>query len=752
MLKWLSTAPAHQGEAGQSEKENVSQQQQQQQQPVSIGTFAEDVLVEDIEDITDDDDDKVVRAPEQIRTQTQMESFLVSELLRAKREGPVTHRFQDSARSYSSPLFNTFKEAQLSTRLFAARKCASRFSADALVLDRVRHSLNEEKQQAPVTVIKFDRLGALFAVGGVNGIVRVYDFDECLLRMSAMAAGGDYGKGKCVRPVVAVDTRTRVSDLAWSLCNDDEISVCFSFRSDIHVYDLQDLSRPRQVLQVGKNVSGGHNVIRYLKFLGRSRTEGGEQHVVAAGKSGHIRKWSIASSPHRVKWEVCADPNAAQAQGSPVVGLSDIEGKRLIAITQSGVVTVWDLENMTVPSFGVASLPSLLLKVSLTGGLFSVVGMSFIPTHVSEILRRCSQNDDDRSTSASLSSSASSSGCTTGCTTLVQGQLLVTMACGNLRLLDLFDNASTIVAKQALGIAKSPSVTLGGSLTEIAGCLQNAGNFASSCPAVLPAFFGGQICCSSSGQSLCFYELGKAVVVRADSSSSGNSSSTVYGRLYRGGKAAAPTPPASLQKVYSYLNFMPTFKPCYTLAGHVLSAEHGGREIIVTQIVDRHLCASELSAAYPSRSHEVYLDWSRGNHGPAGGAAYSIAGIQPFVIILSQPYAGPTVEGGLPRVHLRTNLSPSTDGEDKWSVKQNGCEHITRRECFISQTDLPTNTDPMQPRGVLPDVTAIACHGRLPYILVGRSDDSVILTASHEPRGECYESDDESDESFLDHY
>lgn len=726
MDKWLQPAPV----GGQSEKENSFTEPNLSLDEGTIGVMEDSAEMEDITSDTDEDgpEHSGVLQKAQDQTQMQMNSFLVSEL-RALREGPVMHRFQGSARSYSSPLFNTLKDTQLSTRVFAARKCASRFSADALVLDRVRHSLNEEKQQLPVTVIKFDRIGALFAVGGVNGIVRVYDFDECLLGMSTMASSGCSGIEKCVRPVVAVDTRRAVSDLAWSLCDDDEISVCFSFRSDIHVYDLQDLSRPRQILQVGKNVSGGHNVIRYLKFPGRSG--GGEQHVVAAGKSGHIRKWSITSSPHRVKWEVCADPNAVQAQSSPVVGLAEIEGKRLISITQSGVVTVWDLENMTIPAFGVSSLPSLILKVSLTGGDVCVSGMSFIPTHVSEILQNRSQ-DENGTTASGIGNHSSYLG-----NTLVQGQLLVTMAVGDLRLYDLLDNASRIVARRTIETAKPISVvSSSSSLLEMSGCLLHSGNSAPACPAVLPPFLGGQICCSNSGPSLCFYELGKAVIVRAPDTSS---TSSVYGRLYRGGKVASKSA-VTLHKVFSYVNFVPTFKPCYTLAGNVLSAEHGGREIIVTQIVDRHLCASELSGAYPSRSHEVYLDWSRGKErGQIPGAAYSIASIQPYVIILNQPYAGPTVEGGLPKVYIRTNLSASTDDFDNGqggTGKQLGvCEHISRRECFISQAELVGPISPLQPKGQPPIITAIACHGRLPYIVIGRSNDTVVVAVSHEPRG-----------------
>ena len=34
-----------------------------------------------------------------------------------------------------------------------------------------------------VSVIRFDRGGVLFAVGGSDGILRIYDFDECLARM-----------------------------------------------------------------------------------------------------------------------------------------------------------------------------------------------------------------------------------------------------------------------------------------------------------------------------------------------------------------------------------------------------------------------------------------------------------------------------------------------------------------------------------------------------------------------------------------
>lgn len=658
----------------------------------------------------------------QRQQQAGLDRYLVAEL-RASTQDRAQPVFEASARAYASPLFNTYKQlhSRCTNRVYAAQKCASGFVADDILLSRVKYSEGEAKQQAAISVIKFDRMGVLFAVGGVNGVVRVFDFDECLLGMSAV------GSKECIKPVVSVDTRRIVSDLAWSLTNDDEISVCFSSRSDIFVYDLLDLTEPVQTLQVGKNVPGGHTIIMYIKS--HCNGAGNEQHIIAGGKSGHIRKWSVTSSPSRVKWEVCAAPsNAIHEQASPVVGLAQIDGRRLISINQCGVIAVWDLVNMTVPAFGMANLPTLLAKASLTGGDVSVSGMSFTPTYVCQVHNPAGSADGDICGESNI---------------LVQGQLLVTMVTGDIRLIDLHDNARTLLAKLTLSSGMhrlGPTIYLQDDVSrslQAATRYKDACTFAPACAAISPPIFNnGQICCTSCGPNLRFFQLGK---IRAS-----GSQAAVASLFKRGPSIPAsfyPQQQQPLKKAYSFVNFVQSFKPCFTLPGHILSVEHGSKVVIVTKNVTFYLCAAEQSASYPSRSHKVYLDWSRSHEGAQpSGAVFSVADLQPYVIDLTRPYTGPTVTNGLPRVHLRTNLSLSVDeDEDSRSSRPNQCEHVEKRDCFIYQTDQPPRparqpsdqpaTETSTTRVAAANITAIACHARLPHILVGRADDSVVITS-----------------------
>jgi hypothetical protein len=60
----------------------------------------------------------------------------------------------------------------------------SRFSYSSLkISDSAFGGHRLTSSRMGVSVIRFDKYGALFAVGGTNGILRVYDFDECLFHM-----------------------------------------------------------------------------------------------------------------------------------------------------------------------------------------------------------------------------------------------------------------------------------------------------------------------------------------------------------------------------------------------------------------------------------------------------------------------------------------------------------------------------------------------------------------------------------------
>ena len=211
---------------------------------VSVGDVALAEIPQGVDDIveSDEEDGTAVTlgdvAAEIIQyRQRKMDSFTTSQKTGGRM--PAV-KFQSDPRQYSSALYNKFaKVSRRSARTRAASKCVASLAVLPVTLNRVQYSEGDAKAKTPVTVIRFDRLSALFAVGGANGIVRVYDFDECLSRSQSTLQDpfqvlGDPQTDRSkrgVHPVVSVDTRRAVSDIAWSPDNDDEICVSFSFRS-----------------------------------------------------------------------------------------------------------------------------------------------------------------------------------------------------------------------------------------------------------------------------------------------------------------------------------------------------------------------------------------------------------------------------------------------------------------------------------------------------------------------------------------
>lgn len=723
---------------------------------------------DDIQDPDDPDDGmSFVESLVSLR-QEKMSSFVVTEtktspLLRA----PLA-QFEPDPRIYSSAMFNTYASRQQrqsaaskEAHFVAAKRCASSLSVLPVLLSRVQYSEGDAKPRTPVTTIRFDKQGVLFAVGGNNGIVRVYDFDECLMRLQR--------KRSPVRPVVSVDTRRAVSDIAWSLENDDEICVSFAFRPELFIYDLQDLSSPVVTLQIGQTGSSvGHTCVIYMPHApaanGIARSGGvPEQCVLAGGKSGHIRKWNVRANPNCVHWQVSAD------HVSPVVSLVEIEGRRLVSLTQSGSVSVWDLEHMSVPSFGTKSAPTLLQRLGL-GLSANAIGMTFHPIFASELASFSVSADAPKRRNLLL----------------VQGEIFVTTSRGSVVTVAL-NNMHELSLKRSTDVGADLLTT---SLNEpvVVGTTQNPEDMAAlaaanvspyPCPAQLPAFLGSRLLCcpvvdSAVGLSrLAFMKPRDSISTIMDSKSDSalqtsrvSCAAFIYGGLTR----PPPGKPTKLEKVYGRVTTADGKaepEPCLTLPGHVVSVEHGGTEVVVSRPLDSFLAVASTAASNPSRSQFVFLDWhSRAAAEPvassasgAASGAHTLAHMQPNVLTLLEPYVGPTVERGEPRVLVRTNLAPGTveRGKPGWggaslATPRNSrlvaCTRLVRvfesapvaaapavaavPAAAHAAAPAPAAVDAPPPAPTtrevfLPFLTAMACHGSLPYIVTGHADDSVSI-------------------------
>ena len=86
----------------------------------------------------------------------------------------LTHPF------YSTCMRNTEQKLHRSRTMESSivEMCTNSLRIDDLRLSQPR-SLGSRENKYGVSSISFDAEGALFAAAGSNGVIRVYDFDEC---------------------------------------------------------------------------------------------------------------------------------------------------------------------------------------------------------------------------------------------------------------------------------------------------------------------------------------------------------------------------------------------------------------------------------------------------------------------------------------------------------------------------------------------------------------------------------------------
>lgn len=88
----------------------------------------------------------------------------------------------------------------------------------------------------PITCIKFDSAGVLFATGNSKGLVCIYDFDECMYHMQIKSQ-------EAVTPVLKLHTNKTPGDIHFNCWgNNEEVTVAHSFSTDICIYDLPVVS------------------------------------------------------------------------------------------------------------------------------------------------------------------------------------------------------------------------------------------------------------------------------------------------------------------------------------------------------------------------------------------------------------------------------------------------------------------------------------------------------------------------------
>ena len=339
---------------------------------------------------------------------------------------------------YSTSIDGNSEAFQRSLESTIAKFTNARLTADALQLSSVRYYGSRENKYG-ASCISFDQEGVLFACGGSNGIIKVYDFDECyaasslryvhppekrnlLFLFTSLPLLPHRREGATVKPVVSFDTRRDVTCISWSHLRPDDIAVSYLFRPDIQVFDLSDADDascdPKHTLVTDHKGSGGHNVVLYWHsvklvppsatiattsknaFNGKNnsgRTNVAEKKqpeqrdmegIVAGSVTGYLRYWHTHTTNKSCAWNVMADPHRTALTATAVVSLQAIHSTNhstnnhstlLLAATAQGVITLWDLNDLKAAAFGsIQPEPRCVRRIDYTNQLLLYEGRTLI--------------------------------------------------------------------------------------------------------------------------------------------------------------------------------------------------------------------------------------------------------------------------------------------------------------------------------------------------------------------------------------
>jgi hypothetical protein len=522
------------------------------------------------------------------------------------------------------------------------------------------------------TCIRFDSIGALFAVGSSNGVVRIFDFDECLAGMHGPTKLSPEESISAVLGIPLGAGLGLVTDIRWSLVNKDELAVSFENSSEVHIYDLarcQHSRGPLRKLQIvrGKSPdaiaanrrSGGNRVLCYMVPL----ISGSDERIIAGSMLGHIRLWEVPSSKNTdvselsPVWEI--SPEQTSKKCVPVVGLVPLE-TYLLAFTACGSVTVWDVDNLCDGFFGKPPAPTLLQRVNLVlGARLSGV------THSGNAFN-------------------SAGGCLYG-----------TVSTGSVKTIHVWKNDATERnrKKEMWKIdfdESSPHLRPRPTSAQVLNPEEvdngKSRDSFDAPPCALLSYKGQDFVMTSLPQCL-------------EAENSLKICSVADKHFSR--------PKLSPSKLYK------TEHICFTLPACVVKAVPGENKITVSDDLRQFLCGGLMSSSLPGKSHQLLIAWS----GPGENTAYSsqlylLDGIESRTLFLQEPYSGPAYTSGV-KFCLRTNLAPVASLLENMQAGQNQ-RNFFSREITVSGAG----------------VSALESHPDLPYVVIGtRTDEVNIISA-----------------------
>ena len=563
------------------------------------------------------------------------------------------------------------------------RKWPTQLHVAPVNLRRIQYSDNAEVRVCEgCSCVRFDSVGALVAVGSSNGVVRIFDFDECLAAM--------HGPSKCtleseaLSPIVSTPPGAAVTDVRWSLLCDSEIAVAFAHRAEIFIYDLyrcQNNRAPFRVLQTIRSDShdgiaaarrqGGNKVLCYLHApSGVKDTEW----LAAGGQSGCIHMWVVSSNiAHHIPvipaWKVAAE--IASFRRSAIIGLCSVGQHRLLSASVCGTFAIWDLLNISARSFGKESSPTLLLRIA--HNLHSPISGITVPLF-SDI--ECD----------------------------IGGKIYATLNTGSVQTLQVWCRQAKNEEAEEEWFVKPDEPAL------VARPLQARSQPSSEQDILVsttePDVFSAPPCV--------LMPFGPSVFVTSSYPHNKQSEHWLHVR----DNIVQTTAGDSQKKRQSAPALSQGDQASFTLPGSVVRAVPGERAVTVSHDLRTYLCSDLVSQSFPSRSSQVIFASPRDRK--TSTQSHRIAGLQKLdgvdshTLQLQEPYTGPRVRAGVPLVRIRTNLVPTCAPINSSSNRKN-----IKSDMFVRTG----NTG----------VTVMDAHPHLPYILIGtRADEIHVVTATHD--------------------
>eukprot|EP01104_Vermistella_antarctica_P006455 TRINITY_DN17160_c0_g1_i1.p1 TRINITY_DN17160_c0_g1~~TRINITY_DN17160_c0_g1_i1.p1 ORF type:complete len:527 (-),score=58.31 TRINITY_DN17160_c0_g1_i1:62-1642(-) len=174
-----------------------------------------------------------------------------------------------------------------------------------------------------VVDLNFDQYGALLAVAGGDGVLRVHNFENYLY-----APEGD-SKNAELEPLLQLNTKMNMKSVRWCPWNENEVAVSFSSSRHLTYYDLSTCgSTPTG--EYRSNAGGGVGIFDFSYLPGKRVLVGGY-------RDGGLRAWDYRTHKTQ-KWH-----KANPAFGSIKSLATSADDNAIYTGTQNGTICIWDV-------------------------------------------------------------------------------------------------------------------------------------------------------------------------------------------------------------------------------------------------------------------------------------------------------------------------------------------------------------------------------------------------------------------------